>query len=148
MTAAATEALDRLLEVVVLLGEDMTRGLAAEGLTVPRAHLLWRLHHDGPATQRALAEALEVSPRNITGLVDGLADTGFVTREAHPSDRRATLVSLTEHGRRTLAAMDRSHRDLASTLLGDLPAGDLRAFTAGLSHVADRLRRELQGDPA
>jgi DNA-binding MarR family transcriptional regulator len=142
---ARTDALDRVLELVVLLNDDMNAALTRLGLSVPRAHLLWRLHHDGPTTQRALADALNVTPRNITGLVDGLVETGFVTREAHPGDRRATLVSLTAHGASTLAAMDRSHRELAERLFGDLSDRRLAAFVSGLGHVTGRLREELGG---
>jgi DNA-binding MarR family transcriptional regulator len=139
------EALDRLLALVVLLDEDMTQSLARDGLTVPRAHLVWRLHHDGPTTQRALADALKVTPRNVTGLVDGLVADGFVTREPHPSDRRATLVALTERGRGTLAEMDRGHRALAQLLFGDMSSRQFRSFVAGLDHVTSRLREALQG---
>ena len=49
--------------------EDATRGVAKVGLTVPRVHLTWLLHHQGPQTQRALADALKVTPRNVTGLL-------------------------------------------------------------------------------
>jgi len=138
-----TGALDRVLELVVLLDDDMTKGLAGYGLTPARAHLAWRLHHGGPATQRVLADALKVTPRNVTGLVDGLVATGYVTREPHPTDRRATLVSLTEHGAATMKRMDRSHRELARTLFGDMPERQLAAFTGGLEHVMSRLREAL-----
>ena len=142
------KALDALLEVVVLLGDDMARSLAREGLTVPRAHLLWRLHHDGPMTQRALADALSVSPRNITGLVDGLVATGFVTRERHPTDRRAILVTPTKHATATLAELDSGHRDLAELLFGDMSEQGFSAFAAGLGHVTSRLRDTLGPAPA
>ncbi len=138
------EALDRLLELVVLLNEDMTQSLARDGLTVPRATLVWLLHHHGPMTQRALADALRVTPRNVTGLVDGLVASGFVTREPHPTDRRATLVALTEYGKETLGSMERGHRELAALLFGDLPRAELQAFRAGLDHVTGRLREALQ----
>jgi DNA-binding MarR family transcriptional regulator len=137
-------ALDRLLELVVLLNEDMTHSLAREQLTVPRAHLVWLLHHNGPMTQRALADALKVTPRNVTGLVDGLVSTGHVSREPHPADRRATLVSLTEQGASTLAEMDRAHRALAELLFGDMSGEDFRVFARGLEHVTDRLREGLE----
>ena len=133
-------ALDQLLELVVALNEDMTSSLARDGLSVPRAHLVWLLHHDGPATQRALADALEVTPRNVTGLVDGLVATGFVTREPHPSDRRATLVSLTEGGASSAAEMESGHEQLAELLFGDMSARRLGAFMSGLDHVSTRLR--------
>lgn len=139
-----TAALDRLLELVVLLNEDMTQSLAREGLTVPRAHLVWLLHHHGPTTQRALADALDVSPRNVTGLVDGLVASGHVTREPHPGDRRATLVSLTGRGASTLTQMDRDHRKLARLLFADMSGPQLGAFVDGLGHVTSRLREGLR----
>ena len=138
------ETLDQLLELVVLLNEDMTESLAREGLTVPRAHLLWLLHHHGPSTQRRLAGALKVTPRNVTGLVDGLVASGHVTREPHPTDRRATLVSLTERAAATLAEMDAAHQRLSELLFGDMTERQYRAFVAGLAHVTDRLREALR----
>jgi DNA-binding MarR family transcriptional regulator len=136
--------LDRILELVTLLNEDMAHSFARDGLTGPRAHLLWELHHRGPATQRALADALRVSARNITGLVDGLVDTGFVTREPHPTDRRATLVSFTERGAKTAEAMDRDHRELARLLFAGMPARRLEGFAEGLDEILTRLRKALE----
>jgi len=146
MPQSSTAALDQLLELVVLLNDDMTQSLAHEGLTVPRAHLVWLLHQRGPVTQRALADALRVSPRNVTGLVDGLVATGFVTREPHPTDRRATLVSLTEHGASALADMDRGHQELAELLFGDMSGRQFGAFVRGLGHVSSRLREGLEAE--
>jgi hypothetical protein len=71
------------LDLVVLLNDDMTRSLARDGLTVSRTHLLWELEQRGPSTQRVLADAMKVSARTVTSLVDALSATGFVTREAH-----------------------------------------------------------------
>lgn len=36
---------------------------------------------------------------NITRLVDGLEDLGYVSRSRHPQDRRSYLVTLTREGR-------------------------------------------------
>jgi MarR family len=85
VATAPTEALDQILELVVLLNEDATQSLARDGLTLPRAGVVWFVHHNGPSTQRAIADFLKVTPRNVTGLVDALVETGFVTREPHPS---------------------------------------------------------------
>jgi DNA-binding MarR family transcriptional regulator len=118
-------------------------GLARMGLTEARAHLLWELRARGPCTQRVLASALRVTPRAITALVDGLVETGFVTREPCPADRRATLVTFTELGRTTAAAMADGHRELARHLFAGLPAQDFDGFDTGLSHVVDRMRTLL-----
>jgi DNA-binding MarR family transcriptional regulator len=135
--------LDRVLELTVLLGQDMTDGLAREGLTESRAHLVWQLQQRGPCTQATLAADLHVTPRTITALVDGLVATGFVTREPHPSDRRATLVTFTTRGRATARALVDSHRRLARQLFADLPAGVFDAFDAGLLHVLTQFRGVL-----
>ncbi|MFF8191344.1 MarR family winged helix-turn-helix transcriptional regulator [Streptomyces bobili] len=118
----------------------MARGVAERGLTTARAGLLWALLHDGPMTQRALATRLGVTPRNVTGLLDALQADGLVAREAHPSDRRATLVSLTAKGRTVTAALRGGRNSMAAELFGDLPATRLEAFQGGLEVVIERLR--------
>lgn len=133
-------ALDRVLLLTVLLGRDMAESLARMGLTEARAHLLWELQARGPCTQRTLASALHVTPRAITALVDGLAETGFVTREPRPGDRRAVLVTFTERGRATAQVLADGHRELAAHLFAGLTAEAFDGFDAGLSHVVDRLR--------
>jgi DNA-binding MarR family transcriptional regulator len=137
-------ALDRILELAVVLDEDMTAGLAAYGLTRSRAHVVWELRRRGPTTQRVLADVMGTSPRNITGLVDALAATGFVTREPHPTDRRATLVTLTEHGARVAEALARGHGELARALFVDMPDERFDCLLAGLVDVLARLRAEQQ----
>src|SRR5215472_17824802 len=132
--------LDRILELTVLLGRDMTDFLAREGLTESRVHLLWQLAQRGPCTQATLAADLHVTPRTITALVDSLVATGFVTREPHPSDRRATLVTFTKRGRATAQALVDGHRRLARQLFADLPADVFDAFDAGLLHVLTQFR--------
>jgi DNA-binding MarR family transcriptional regulator len=148
MTDARVAALDRVLEVTVLLGRDMTTTLAAAGLTVARTTLLWRLRSAGPSTQRALADALGVSARNVTGLVDGLAGTGLVTREPHPTDRRATLVTLTAHAEGLLAEMAAGQAELADQLFGGLSPERLDGLVSALDEVLERLRVLVPGGAA
>jgi DNA-binding MarR family transcriptional regulator len=136
-------AFDRVLELAVVLGEDMNHGLSQIGLTRSRAHVLWELHHGGPTTQRVLADVLRVSARNVTGLVDALVATGFVSRQPHPTDRRATLVTLTEHGAKTAAAMARDHRELARALFSGMPVARFDCFVEGLDNVLTEFRNRI-----
>ncbi|MEV0174555.1 MarR family transcriptional regulator [Streptomyces sp. NPDC050803] len=133
-------AVDRLFELAEVLGAMMQRGLAERGLTTARAGVLWALLHDGPMTQRTLAARLGVTPRNVTGLLDALQEAGLVVRGAHPTDRRATLVSLTDEGRGVTVELRGGRDELAAALFADLPADRLDAFTATLAQVTERLR--------
>ncbi|MGH1564225.1 MarR family winged helix-turn-helix transcriptional regulator [Mumia sp. DW29H23] len=143
-TPLTVTALDRILEVTTLLGDDMASALGDLGLTPSRTHLLWVVAQSGPSTQRALADALDVSPRNVTGLVDALVESGFVVREPHPEDRRAFLVSLTDKGEATCASLQEGQTTLAGQLFDDVDAEMLRTLVAGLDHVVARLRTLLE----
>ncbi len=65
------------------------------GASIPRLQLLYAVHCRGPQRMADLAEALAVTPRNVTALVDGLEAESMVRRVPHSTDRRVTLVELT-----------------------------------------------------
>ncbi|MEQ4206657.1 MarR family transcriptional regulator [Actinopolymorpha sp. B17G11] len=132
-------ALGQLLQLAMLINEDMEHGLGRVGLTPSRATLVWELLHRGPSTQRVLAGAIGVSPRNVTGLVDALVDTGFVVREPHPTDRRAALVSFTEHGARIAEQLKRDGEQLADDLFADMPDRQFSALVRGFDVLMARL---------
>lgn len=137
----APTVLDRVLAIGQLLQRDMERSFAGTGLSTARTHLLWVLHHAGPSTQSTLAAALEVSPRNITGLVDALEKTGHVVRGEHPTDRRATLVALTDSGTRIMHDMAADHVELSQQLVDGLPSDEVDVLLRGLEHIETVLER-------
>ena len=139
-----TDVLDRVLHLATLVQADLARFERQQGLTTPRVHVLWVLGAAGPGTQQSLAAALDVTPRNVTGLVDGLVASGHVTREPHPTDRRATLVTLTALGVRTVADLVDSHADLARQLFGDVPSARLAVFAEVLEETTHRFARLME----
>ncbi|MFJ4223190.1 MarR family winged helix-turn-helix transcriptional regulator [Microbacterium sp. NPDC089695] len=133
--------IDRLLQIADLFQKDMGRAFAGTGLTTARVHLLWILQHSGPSTQQSLAQACDVSPRNITGLVDALEKTGHVRRTPHPADRRAVLVELTPSAIETMTRMQREHVELDASLMGAVAPGDRDAVLRGLTAISSHLER-------
>lgn len=138
--------LDRLLEISDLFHKDMARTFDGTPLTAARIRLLWELQHTGPSTQHALATRLEVSPRNITGLVDALEASGYVRRSPHPSDRRAIIVSLAASAESMMQQMQRDHADLTADLLGAVQPSDRAALERGVDAIAARLRELIAAD--
>ena len=138
--AAVDRAMDQLFDLAVVLGELMNRRLAAHGLTPARAEVLWVIHGTGPRTQRELSQVLKCTPRNVTGLVDALQAAGFVERTAHPTDRRATMVRLSEQGQSLIAGWTADREHGTAQVLGGIPADQLAVFSAVLDRVLTQLR--------
>lgn len=93
----------RLMEIFPAFERAFSRWTQAQvessGLSPARFRLLATLHCVGPQMMSGLGDILNVTPRNITALVDALEAESLVRRTAHPSDRRATLIELTPSGR-------------------------------------------------
>ncbi len=68
----------------------------------------------GPSTVSALAEADRCSQPTMTGLVNGLADKGWLERRPHPDDARSSLVSMTRQGRAALDDVRRRNAGLVA----------------------------------
>jgi DNA-binding MarR family transcriptional regulator len=136
--------MDRLFDLAVVLGNMMNRRLSAHGLTPARAEVIWLLHHGGPRTQRELSQALKCTPRNVTGLVDALQTAGYVARNPHPTDRRATVVSLTKQAATLVADWRRDRDHGAAHLLGATTAAELATLVTVLDRVLGHLRAAEQ----
>ncbi|MFE6860338.1 MarR family winged helix-turn-helix transcriptional regulator [Nocardia sp. NPDC057668] len=61
----------------------------------------------GPSSQQALSAELRIDRSVMVGIADDLEKSGYVRRERDPADRRAYAVTLTDPGRRALAAAER-----------------------------------------
>ncbi len=142
----ATGVLDRVLHLAMLVQADLARFEREQGLTTARVHLLWVLGEAGPTTQQSLARSLDVTPRNVTGLVDGLVASGHVSREPHPSDRRATLVTPTPLGTAAIDDLVASHVDLAQRLFGDVAPERLATFAEVLEATTQRFAQLMEDE--
>jgi len=72
------------------------------GLSLPGLKLLRSLT-EADRSMREVSDVLRVSPRTVTDIIDGLQARGLVVRRPHPTDRRVTLLHLTEAGARRFA---------------------------------------------
>ncbi|MET7692919.1 MarR family transcriptional regulator [Streptomyces sp. NPDC005483] len=109
------------------------RGL---GVTPAQSRLLRTLAHwETPPRMADLAERLEVVPRAVTSLVDGLEAGGKVRRVPDPANRRVIRIELTEDGVKTLQELRDVRRAAAEEILAPL-SGEQREV---LGHLLDTL---------
>jgi DNA-binding MarR family transcriptional regulator len=85
-----------------------------------------------------LAHHLHIAPRSATEVIDALETKGLVARTPDPTDRRATLVSLTPRGVDLVNDVRRA-RGLESEKLFD------RLSRTDRTHLS-RILRQLQSD--
>jgi DNA-binding MarR family transcriptional regulator len=101
---------------------------------------------------REISQALHVSPRTITDMIDGLEVRGLVARCPHPSDRRVTLLHLTEAGVHELLGANTAAERVAATAISDLDAGEQHTLRSLLERVclpaSEPLRDRLNRAPA
>jgi DNA-binding MarR family transcriptional regulator len=125
-----------------------SRHKAAEaGASIPRLRLLYSVHGHGPQKMADLAAALDVTPRNVTALVDGLESEGLVRRVAHATDRRITLVELTCSPDRVAAQFGAFQASMAS-LYAELAEEDRGDLLRILGSLQGRLRTLAGCSPA
>lgn len=98
-------------------------------------HLLREQSEGRAVLQRDLVRVLGVSSPSVTALVDRLTASGHVTREPHPTDRRAVVVVPSVESdsevRATLGAM---HQRMMSAV-DELDAAELEAVSRFLSSM-------------
>lgn len=122
--------------------------LPGDTASYARLRVLTALECDGDRTMKDLAEALEITPRRITVLVDALEARGLVERYAHPTDGRSTIVVITPAGLEQQRAGWRQHQDKVATAFAELPSRDQERLLAISRSLTAILRRKLTGKPA
>jgi DNA-binding MarR family transcriptional regulator len=122
---------------------------AASGVSFARMKLLGVLHRTGPQIMSGLSEDLGVTARNVTALVDGLEEEGLVRRVPHPTDRRATMIELTETGAEFACQMAAGAQlNAIAELFRELTPADQRELLRLLGLLREGLaRRGFSGGP-
>jgi DNA-binding MarR family transcriptional regulator len=149
MSSAQREA--RLIELVAAfteMGPAWVRWVQAaipdDTVSYARLRVLNTLkHHPDGLSMTRLAEALEVTGRRATALVDALAEDGLVERYAHPTDGRSTIVEITDAGRDQQHQVWEEHQGRVAVAFGDLSDED-QVRLLGISHqLTAAFRRRL-----
>ena len=113
------DAVDAIIYAAHRVRTAADAALREHGLSLPGLKLLKALG-DGDRSMREISEALHVSPRTITDMIDGHQARGLVARCPHPSDRRVTMVHLTEAGAGELARASTVSERVAEAAIGAL----------------------------
>jgi DNA-binding MarR family transcriptional regulator len=102
----------------------------AENTTLPVTELANRL--------------LASTSKNITGLIDRMAEDGLVTRQPNPKDRRSFIVSLTDKGRAIFEEMAIEHGHWVCDGFEGLSADELETMQTSMIQLREHLEHDEQ----
>ncbi|HVB27648.1 MAG TPA: MarR family transcriptional regulator [Mycobacteriales bacterium] len=100
--------------------------------------VLGTLNLHGPLTPGELARHEKVQPPSMTRVLAGLESQGLVTRAAHPTDGRQSLVALSAAGERALSEGRRRKDAWLAQRLATLSRAD-RELLRAAAPILDRL---------
>lgn len=132
----AMAAVTSIMRVQQILLSAVDGVLRPHGLTFARyeALVLLSFSRRGHLPMRVMGERLQLHPTSVTNIVDRLEADGLVRRIPHPTDRRATLVEITDAGKAVLKEATKGVTDIDFGLQG-LTAEQQEQLTALLSQV-------------
>lgn len=97
--------------------------------------LLFGLRDHAALPSSELAGLADLSPATATGMLDGLAGAGLVSRVRSESDRRVVLTSLTERGRALVAERHARFAPRWSAALAEFSDDELHIAAAVLDRI-------------
>ncbi len=105
------------------------------GISMAQLHILYTVQRNGEMTMSRLADVLNVSLSSATGLVDRIAERGFVERSHPPEDRRVVRIRVTPEGAKMLEQIDAVSDDLLRIVLGRLGRSQLAGVRQALADL-------------
>ncbi len=114
--------------------------LSELGLYPGQESVLLALAAKGPQVQRRLAKEVGCEPPTVTLMVRKLEAAGHIARRPSPTDRRATVVELTQQGRRLLGRLD----ELWTTLADETVEGITQFPSSRITELLQALAANLQ----
>lgn len=149
IASGATSGADPVDAIVTELQEAIrqmrcgsTERLVRRNLSMTHVHVLWLLEHHGAMPMSRLAELLDVSLSNATGLVDRMEERGLVERSRVPDDRRVVMVRPAAGGRLALEETEIVRREQMRAVLRRLSEPQLTRALAAFRDIRAAIEAE------
>jgi DNA-binding MarR family transcriptional regulator len=123
-----------------------TGRLVKAGVSMTHMHVMWLLQHHGDLPMSRMAELLDVSFSNATGIVDRMEERGLVERVRVPDDRRVVLVRIAKTGIQAIEEIEAVKQDRLQAILGHLDAPQLDRLAAALDDIRGAVLEEFGPD--
>lgn len=108
--------------------------------------ILCLLADEGPQRLGAIAQAFRLDPSTVTRQVQTVVSLGMAEKATDPTDRRATVLSLTDHGRDTVETTRGHRRRMLEAILAEWSLEEREAFAKALTRFNGTIDAWAEGD--
>ena len=116
-------------------------------VTPAQCHALLALEESGPLPNNELAALLQVDASTLSRTIDQLELKGLVVRQPHSTDRRATMLELSDRGGEVATAIHGTADALFRGILGEIPVDCRRDVLQGFAQLVETFKRwQAQGN--
>jgi DNA-binding MarR family transcriptional regulator len=133
-------------EMVGMMRCAGTGRMVKSGISMTHLHILWLLEHHGDLTMGRLAELVDVSLSNASGLIDRMEERGLVERIRVPDDRRIVLVRCSPEGARMRDQIEAIKQDQMRSILGKLDGDQLTRLLGAVGDLRGAVGQEIGED--
>jgi DNA-binding MarR family transcriptional regulator len=123
-----------------------TARMVKAGISMTHLHILWVLEHHGDLPMSRLAELLDVSVSNATGLIDRMEERGLVERVRVPDDRRVVIVRASPEGERQRDEIEALKHDRMRSILERLTPAQLARIHGAINDLRGAVIEEIGAD--
>jgi DNA-binding MarR family transcriptional regulator len=144
--AVLDAVVDQMHEMIGMMRCAGTGRMVKSGISMTHLHILWLLEHHGDLTMGRLAELVDVSLSNASGLIDRMEERGLVERIRVPDDRRVVLVRVSPEGARIRDEIEAIKLDQMRSILGKLDAKQLTRLLGAIGDLRGAVAPEIGED--
>jgi DNA-binding MarR family transcriptional regulator len=123
-----------------------TEKFVKQGISMTQIHVLRQLEQHGTMSMSRIAELLDVSLSNATGIIDRMAERGLVERVRVPDDRRVVLVQPSTRGIEALDETEGIKLDRIRAICNRLEDAQLQGISQAMSDLRVAIAAEFGFD--
>ena len=120
-----------------------TEKFVKQGISMTQIHVLRQLEQHGTMSMSRIAELLDVSLSNATGIIDRMAERGLVERVRVPDDRRVVLVQPSTQGIEALDETEGIKLDRIRAICNRLEDAQLEGVSKALGDLRVAIAAEF-----
>jgi DNA-binding MarR family transcriptional regulator/predicted N-acetyltransferase YhbS len=117
----------------------LRQGLLGTPFSLTEGRVLYEIGRRGTTTAAELVAELSIDPGYLSRLLRGFITSSLVVSTRSATDRRQSILALTDRGRETFTTLDRRSQEEIAVLLERLSEGEQRRLLAAMETIESLL---------